>query len=287
MKLITGKTTTHLNYARSEARLHKFKKLAGSVGLEVKSFRALQDAVAYLGYNNPGFDIFLRAQGSDYLGPDQVSALYPSIYRNGPTNAVLPQATLDARVQVLRAKEDALVTAVKADGGLKGRTSLLQHEESRWALLQHYRCCATPLVDLTRNTRVAASFVVGPRGGPAGDKDAYIYVVGLPYQTGNITHSFNDNLRILNLRNVLGHLALRPHEQEGYLAGSLYTWDKAHWSHNIAVRLLGKLRIPLSAMADAAAFWGAYDPIPDGILLPKNDRMRKWLEDKGLQPDSV
>ena len=129
--------------------------------------------------------------------------------------------------------------------------------------------------------------MVPPRGTAPGADDAFIYVVGMPYQSGNITHSYTDNTRILNLRNVLGHIALRPHEQEGYLAGSLYTWDEPHVSHNVAVRLLGKLRIPLSGMNDAAEFWGAYDPIPQGVLLPTNDRMRKWLSDKGLQPDSV
>lgn len=287
MKPIFGKTSTHLNFARSVAREHRWKTLSKTVGLEVKTFRKLQDVVAYLGYNNPGFEIFLRAQSRDYVDDDGVSALYPSLYRNTPSNNVISVGSLNAKTGALQSKEAALSAALSADQHLPGRKSLLQHREARWALLQHYRCCHTPLVDVTRSTRVAASFVVPARGTAAGNDDAYIYVVGLPYQTGNITHSYTENLRVLNLRNVLGHPALRPHEQEGYLAGSLYTWEEPHYSHNLAVRLLGKLRIPLSGMGDAAEFWGAYDPIPQGILLPANDRMRNWLEDKGLGPDSV
>lgn len=287
MKPITGTTSTHLAFAKAKGTAHSYRRVAKSPGLDIKRFRELQDVVAYLGYNNPGYEIFLRAQSNDYSDPDGVSALYPSLYRNPPTNGPISATDLGAKIQALKVKEDELIAAATADQSLKGRTSLLQHQESRWALLQHYRCCHTPLIDVTRNTRVAASFVVPPRGTNAGPNDAFIYVVGLPYQTGNITHSYADNLRILNLRNVLGHLALRPHEQEGYLAGSMYTWDQPHPSHNIAVRLLGKLRLTLSALTDASDFWGPYDPIPTGILLPQNDRMRQWLHDKGLAPDSV
>jgi hypothetical protein len=111
----------------------------------------------------------------------------------------------------------------------------------------------------------------------------------MPYQTGNITHNFVDNMQILNLQNVLGHNALRPHEQEGYLVGSLLGWDKPGRSNNLAVRLLGKVRILLAGMTDTADFWGDYDSIPNHILLPpaSDDPYRRWLERNGLQPDSV
>jgi len=287
MKTITGNTTTHLRFPASGTDRHDWRAFVKMSGHVADTFEKLQEIVAYIGYYNPGFEIFLRAQSREHLLNDGIPSIFPSIYRLRDGNHITQRA-LSGRLAALADVEERLLSALESDQVLPGRMALVRHQEARWALLQHYRVCHTPLVDVTRSTRVVASFAL-PESDltVAPEHDRVIYICGTPYLTGNFTHNFADNLRLLNLRHALSFKAHRPHEQEGYLIGSLYDWQKATEFHNLAVRVMAKVVVPAAVCTNLESFWGAYNRIPTSILLPEVDPMKRWLTEHGLIPDSV
>ena len=100
----------------------------------------------------------------------------------------------------------------------------------RWAILQHYEICPTPLLDITTSLRIAASFASHDHDG-----QAYLFVLGVPNLSGAITASAEAGLQIVRLSSVCPPKAIRPHLQEGYLLGEypeMYDFDqKSHYKH--------------------------------------------------------
>lgn len=304
------RATTHLDLESSrdskskpERKKSPGKAVAQAEGLEVRTFADLQRAVAELAYYNPEWEIMLRGQAADYrissVTPEDgsESALFPSLYRRfgRPPKRSFDLTEFQSRLNLVRSSSDTV--RLNAEGtNVRGLASLRQHEEARWALLQHYRVCETPLADLTRNARVAASFAIAK--GDEATEDAFVYVFAIPYLRGHITHDFAENIRVLNLRSLLPSSALRPHEQEGYLVGSLHSWDtvtefrgeagNVNDDHSLVGRLIGKLRIPVEVIAEGGrSFWGQHGGIPTSVLVPEEDPMKGILFEWGLQADQV
>lgn len=101
------------------------------------------------------------------------------------------------------------------------------------------------------------------------NKEAYVYVFGLPYLTNRI--SVNSEQDIINIRllSICPPKALRPYFQEGYLAGTdaiITKYDiKSELDFNN--RLIAKFEIP-----NDKSFWGeGFHQIPYDSLYPKND----------------
>ena len=132
-----------------------------------------------------------------------------------------------------------------------------RHRILRWAILQHYEVCPTPLLDVTHSLRIAASFaslVPGKKAKLA--KEAYVYALGVPNLSGAITASTEAGLQILRLSSVCPPQAVRPHIQEGYLLGEYpeiagYR-DKARYQPyevDFGLRLVAKF------VFEPASFW--------------------------------
>jgi hypothetical protein len=304
--LFLSKATSSVDILRAqESRkvpkpsLNPSRAVARSTGIVVHSFREVQNWAAQLGYYNPHLEVMFRGQSNDYQiqavkSAAKESSLFPSIYRVFPrasTARTFNAARFESLKEELKASEDKLCDAINSGGTFRGSRSLIQHQEARWALFQHYKVCATPLIDVTRNTRVAATFAMGADRPVR--SDAVIYAFGLPYLTEHITHNHSQNLRILNLRNLVAPMAARPHEQEGYLLGSLYSWDTAKHhdraeiisdDHNTHGRLIGKMTIPKECVNDPKSFWGSGSGrIPPSMLTPADDSMLDWLISKGFR----
>jgi len=100
----------------------------------------------------------------------------------------------------------------------------------RWAILQHYEVCPTPLLDITHSLRIAASFASLDMP----DK-AYVFVLGVPNLSGAVTASAESGLQIIRLSSVCPPSAVRPHIQEGYLLGEYPEMadfqQKANYAH--------------------------------------------------------
>ena len=114
-----------------------------------------------------------------------------------------------------------------------------------WAILQHYEKCDTPYLDLTHSLRVAASFATND------SNSGYVYVFGMPYPHGTISHFIDQDIALIHLQSACHYTAQRPHFQEGWLAGSYYLNENARVAdQNFSRRLIAKFHIN-----NANSFW--------------------------------
>jgi hypothetical protein len=184
-------------------------------GHHVTSFLDLARKIAALQFKNPEYVFLFRGQKKDYLNQKKNSSLKPSLFRPKRGDSRLPGGDLlMARFSFLADAERRLVARYGEVSGFEGKEKLKRQRILRWAILQHYEICFTPLLDVTQSIRVAASFATEP---PA--QKAYIYVLGVPNLSGSITASAEAALQIVRLSGVCPPVAVRPHIQEGYLLG--------------------------------------------------------------------
>ena len=258
--------------------------VARDAGVQVHTFSELQDMVAEASYYNSRFDIFLRGQGTDHRDARGHSALEATLFRTKTSN---PVAEVTAHIGRLERHSETLRAAARYQPGFKGVQTT---EFARWCLLQHYEACPTPLLDMTRSVRVAASFATWPMDGDL-ERDRYVYVLGLPHPSGSVTIAYNDNIALMNLRNLMPPTARRPHWQEGYLACAYPS--STHWDmhfrdkktgkdvprrHNFARRLLAKFVIPSASLP---TFGDHTNPrVPNDMLMPPKDPVRDFIRAK-------
>jgi FRG domain-containing protein len=152
---------------------------------------------------------------------------------------------------------------------LLGRERLERQQILRWAILQHYEVCPTPLLDVTHSLRIAASF--------ASDRatdEAFLFVLGVPNLSGAITASAEAGIQVVRLSSVCPPTALRPHIQEGYLLGEypeMIGYDqKQHYRHfeiDFGRRLVAKFRF------NPRTFWvnDSFSKVKNSALYPDED----------------
>lgn len=292
MRPIRGKIFSRLSTTTRRSKVWPVDVAIDS-GRVCKNFSEVHETVAELSYHNPHFDIFCRGQQSDYRQQDdsnRPSSLVASMFRG-------THAEMKKLQQSFNEADEALLDAVKPGRAWNGRRALYAHRHARWALLQHYLIAPTPVLDMTRSARVAASFAVpADLDRPDGwqPADAFIFVFGMPYPTGNITVAPSDDVVMLNLRALLPSDARRPNWQEGFLAcdfarptywGVPQPSQRHVLSHNWARRLVGKIRIP-AEYASEEKFWKPESPLAKRLLLPKTgDACQRRLLSSGLSVD--
>lgn len=232
---------------------------------EITTFPELVKAVARLSFHNPEQVLFFRGQSREYLkkigdGRRQ-SSFYPEIYRE--PGGALSDNELARRFNALRALSEKLIHRLKSEG-IQGHEKLSKFPELAWAVLQHYKVCATPLLDVTHSLRVAASFALSE-----GAKDGFLYAFGFPHPNGTITYSAEHELLNVRLLSVCPPEAHRPYFQEGFLVGTFPTVRlRKRRSLDVGVRLIAKFRLV------ARGFWSAsYHAIPRSALFPEGDPM--------------
>jgi hypothetical protein len=134
---------------------------------------------------------------------------------------------------------------------LLGVDRMKRQQILRWAILQHYEVCPTPLLDVTHSLRIAASFASAQADGRA-----YLFVVGVPNLSGAVTASAEASIQTLRLSSVCPPTAVRAHIQEGYLIGEypeMSGFDQkrnyAHYEIDFGRRLVAKFEF------DPRTFW--------------------------------
>lgn len=244
--------------------------LSCSNGHAVNSYIELLKKLAALSYLNATFRLLFRGQLKDYklntrgeISPYH-SCLYPSILR--------PEAGQD-RVELLDKRFDALN---RAETLLKEKlpiADLHKNQMVRWAILQHYEVCRTPLLDLTQSIQTALSFAIGH-----GHDEGYLFVLAFPQLTGAVSVSIESMTQIIDLNQICPSEALRPHFQSGILASDYPVIDRREASHgkrgmignNFACRLLAKFRLKNVQGWTTEGF----TPTPNNILFP--DKEDEW-----------
>jgi hypothetical protein len=198
--------------ARRTCAVAKNTEIRKGRGHRVGSYFELATKIAELQFRNRDHVLLFRGQSGDYRNAQRNTTLKPTLLR--PERQGNPSATtLVARFERLARAERELVARYAASGYL-GVERLQRHRILRWAILQHYEVCTTPLLDVTHSLRIAASFA------SLGETNkAYLFVLGVPNLSGAVTASAEAGLQIVRLSSVCPPSAVRPHIQEGYLLG--------------------------------------------------------------------
>jgi len=187
--------------------------IRGGPGHEVASYFELAKKVAELQFLNRDHVLLFRGQGHDFRTTKNNSMLKSSIFRLNGKN--LPsKGVLEKRFKILRGAEAELVARYTSEK-LKGYDRVKRHRIIRWAILQHYEVCATPLLDVTHSLRIAASFASSGND----TEEAYLFAFGVPNLSGAVTASSEAGLQVIRLSSACPPDAVRPHIQEGYLLG--------------------------------------------------------------------
>jgi hypothetical protein len=246
-------------------RITRATTVRNAAGHTVKSFLELATKVAELQFRNPDFVLMFRGQNGDHRNSKGNTTLKPSLFRSTPGSTRPPDmSVLTSRYRGLGRAEEHLINEYRL-AGMLGLDRLERHRMLRWAILQHYEVCPTPLLDITHSLRIAASFA-SPIGG-----HAFVFVLGIPNLSGAITASAEAGLQIIRLSSVCPPTAVRPHIQEGYLLGEypeMVNYDQkelyGHYEIDFGRRLLAKFRF------DPATFWknDAFPQVRDRALYP-------------------
>ncbi len=254
------------SHASTEARdRHSVSEIRALEARTVGSYEELVEAMAAVAFHNPEYTFFYRGQRGDHRNGAGETTFYPSLYRPGASGrlegAVLRKRCADLEVRVHQ------VTALFKQLELPGFEKLARFPELAWSVLQHYEICPTPLVDVTQSLRVAASFAT------EGGREGYVYAVALPYPSGTLSYSAEEELLMVRLLGICPPAAKRPYFQEGYLVGSFPSLQARRGPHlDLARRLVAKFRI------DGARFWSTRFPaIPREALYPEDDALRDAL----------
>lgn len=179
----------------------------------VNSYPELAKKIAELQFRNREHVLLFRGQLNDYLTSKGNSMLKAGSFRL-EAGKIPSEPVLKERFARLRAAEAELVRHYVA-AGLLGVERIKRHRTLRWAILQHYEVCPTPLLDMTQSLRIAASFA---SHGNTSNK-AYVFVLGVPNVSGAVTSSSEAGLQVVRLSSACPPEAARPHFQEGYLLG--------------------------------------------------------------------
>jgi len=196
------------------SRISDVGEVSKDRGNKVTSYLDLATKIAELQFRNPEFVFLFRGQDQDYRDDMKKTTLKARLFRSEPGSFSAPESSiLVKRFEMLKTAEEHLVQKYK-EGRFSGDKDVLRHRILRWAILQHYEVCPTPLLDVTHSLRIAASFA-----SENAEKSAFIYVLGVPNLSGAVTASAEAGLQIIRLSSVCPPAALRPHIQEGYLLG--------------------------------------------------------------------
>jgi hypothetical protein len=140
----------------ASARPAANQKIRGGEGHRVLTYFDLATKVAELQFLNRDHVLLFRGQRKDYRTIKGNSSLKAQLFRLDRSK-VPSSRVLEQRFAKLRKGEGELVERY-ASQRLLGFERLRRHRVLRWAILQHYEVCPTPLFDVTQSLRVAASF---------------------------------------------------------------------------------------------------------------------------------
>jgi hypothetical protein len=232
-------------------------------GVEVGSYPELVEKIAELSFYNPEHVLLFRGQSADWFNIRGNTSIKPTIFRPVRGSRSSP-GLLELRERYLRLAEADRIMA--QEFSFSGRRRVTRYRILRWAILQHYEVCATPLLDVTHSLRVAASFATDQPG----ESQPVLYVLGVPALSGSVTSSSEQGFQIIRLSSICPPEARRPYFQEGYLLGEypdLVTMDEKQnyeaYEIDFGRRLLAKFRL---AVPD---FWSSdYPALPMTALYP-------------------
>lgn len=190
-------------------------EIRGGLGFEVADYIEMAEVVAELQFRNADQVLLFRGQNTDFKNQQGNSSILPSMFRPEVSKKDKPKNVdpkiLKSRYDILLKGERLLIEHFKQQSRF-GKTRIYRSRLVRWAILQHYDVCPTPLLDVTHSLRIAASFASMDCEG-----EAFLYVLGVPQLSGAVTVDASSGTQIIRLSSICPPSAARPHLQEGYL----------------------------------------------------------------------
>ena len=252
----------------------------------VSTFSELLDGIAFLGAMNKRLALFYRGQCLD-LDP------LPAIFRNtwkafdtGKEFNITPASRQHYMAELKTIGEKVYTICDTTQLGLPRWRGLMNTHEIQWAVVQHYGLWPTPLLDVTSNLRVAASFAMNySKGAKETPKKGYLYVAGMPHPTDSIHYVKNQEIVIARLQSACPPVAKRPHYQDGFLVGTNGSMLDEPSKSSLYCRLIAKFELH-----DNGSFWdNDFPPISEGALLPSKDELKdKFVKEFGASaPNSL
>lgn len=227
---------------------------------EVNCYSDLIKYVSDLYFHNRNYTLYFRGQDQEYKINNKTTIL-PRIYRE-----VKSGKELKSKFGKLELLTKNFYFYLKEYNILEEKL-LRYYDELKWAIIQHYGMYDTPLLDITTSLQVATSFATIKKTNQFG----IIYVLGLPYQSDNITYNTQNELFNIKLNTICTPQALRPLFQEGYVTGHFPISEldniRRRRYFDFSRRLIAKFKIP-----NTKNFWdNSVVPLTKKQLLPEND----------------
>lgn len=257
-----------------KAEITSNTRVRAGYGCLVLNYLDLAKKIAELQYRNRDYVLLFRGQPNDYKNRKSNSSLRPTMFR--AANHASNSLEIRNRYDRLREAEHLFLARYNH----LGADRIKRYQLIRWAILQHYEVCDTPLLDVTTSIRIAASFA------SLGDtKEAFIYALGVPNLSGAVTASAEASVTTIRLASVCPPDAVRPHIQEGYLLGEypeIGTWDQKRQYENyetdFGLRLVAKFRF------NPHNFWNAdrnFPQVTRAALYPsdQDDPLARMMHD--------
>ena len=211
-------------------------QVAGGSPWEAQSYEDLIEKVSFLAAMNKRLVLYFRGQTADF-GP-----IIPQLFRknwrcfdHGGEFLINTHAYWN-HLHVIGER----VKRMCLDIGVP-RPRTLETREVQWAIIQHYGLWPTPLLDLTLNLRVAASFALAKD-----TTEGILYVCGMPNCTGSITFDIDQQLVLARLQSCCPPIAKRPHYQDGFLVGRFPLYSPGHFESvksDLNLRLIAKFKL--------------------------------------------
>jgi hypothetical protein len=182
--------------------------------LSTSSYEDLVDLVSFLAVMNKRHNLFFRGQRENWR-------LRPTIFRQSWRSASGTQHLIPGSLGAPQRIWDYLNKAIShivltecEKLPMPRKATLRMFREAVWAVAQHYELWPTPLIDVTQNLRIAASFALW-----GGESTGCLYVVALPPSTNSVTFDADQHVVLARLQAVCPPVAKRPHYQDGFLVG--------------------------------------------------------------------
>jgi len=242
--------------------------------MPVKNYGELMDLVSKLAFFNRGYVMFFRGQSEEYTLGGRFPTIYPTYFRKLIQNTT----SIEKLTDMLYVEQEILqLKNHHRKPRFHGASSIMESLHVRWALLQHYEICDTPLIDITQSLHVAASFALMNKP-KTKDATGIIYVLALPWPSKNYHNNKEEELYLVRLAGITPPQAKRPYRQEAYAAMSQDVDSKQTSQlerYDFARRVVGKFEIN-----NSPEFWGdVIKPLPKAFLAPKEDVFYKFMKE--------
>jgi hypothetical protein len=268
--------------------------------LEAGSFDKLIEIVSFFSVMNKRSSLFFRGQGRHLemipciFRPEWTSI--GKIRHKIPNNSAVRQKIWDHLNSVIA----PLIMRTLQEFALPRRRSIEMFREAAWAVAQHYDVWPTPLIDVTTNLRIAASFALS-----AGRAEGQLYIVSLVPSTNSNTFDADQHIVLARLQAVCPPVARRPHYQDGYLAGRFpFAGPNSNQidrdpekASRLSRRLVARIKlvdardgITNEPSSDLGGFWSSDFPrVSETALMPSeaNDEVFHRLKEHAGQIDAA